>query len=62
MALSAIVDMVWPRSPNDPWYSNYGMIVIAAGVVLLGLLYMLSARPYDRGTAPAGDAHLFRAR
>jgi amino acid transporter len=58
----AIIDMVWPRSPNDPWYSNYGMIVIATGVILLGLLYMLSARPYDRGTAPAGDAHLFRGR
>jgi amino acid transporter len=56
--LSAIVDMVWPRNPKDPWYSNYGMIVTAAGVLVSGTLYMLAAKPYDRGTAPAGDAHL----
>jgi len=56
--VSAIIDMIWPRSPNDPWYSNYGMIVTAAGVILLGLIYMLAGRPYDHGNAPAGDAHL----
>jgi amino acid transporter len=58
--LSAIVDMVWPRSPHDPWYSNYGMIVTASGVLVLGIIYMLAGRPYDHGQAPAGDAHLFR--
>jgi amino acid transporter len=58
--LSAIVDMVWPRSPNDPWYSNYGMIVTAGGVLVLGALYMVLAKPYDHGNAPAGDAHLLR--
>lgn len=56
--VSAIVDMVWPRSPNDPWYSNYGMIVTAAGVLVLGTIYMVAAKPYDHGNAPAGDAHL----
>jgi amino acid transporter len=56
--LSAIMNMVWPRSPNDPWYSNYGMIVTSAGVLALGALYMIAGRPYDRGHAPAGDAHL----
>jgi amino acid transporter len=55
--VSAIVDMAWPRSPNDPWYSNYAMIVTAAGVLALGTIYMLAAKPYDRGHAPAGDAH-----
>jgi amino acid transporter len=58
--VSAIVDMMWPRSPNDPWYSNYGMIVTAAGVIVLGLIYMIIGRPYDRGNAPAGDAHLLK--
>ena len=58
--LSAIVDMVWPRSPNDPWYSNYGMIVTAGGVLVLGTLYMVMAKPYDHGNSPAGDAHLMR--
>jgi amino acid transporter len=56
--VSAIVDMIWPRSPNDPWYSNYAMIVTATGVIVLGLIYMIVGRPYDRGNAPAGDAHL----
>jgi hypothetical protein len=50
--------MVWPRSPNDPWYSNYGMIVTSLAVVALGAIYMISGKPYDRGNAPAGDAHL----
>jgi hypothetical protein len=39
------------------WYSNYGVIVTSAGVLLLGAIYMLLAKPYDRGNAPAGDAH-----
>lgn len=55
--LGAIVNMSWPRSPADPWYSNYGMIVTSAGVLALGAIYMIVARPYDRGNAPAGDAH-----
>jgi len=54
----AIVSMMWPRSPRDPWYSNYGMIVTTAAVLALGALYMILGRPYDRGHAPAGDAHL----
>lgn len=56
----AIIDMVWPRAPQEPWYSNYGMIVTAVAVISLGAIYMLVARPYQRGHAPAGDAHLLR--
>ncbi len=55
--VSAIFDMMWPRNPHDPWYSNYGMIVTALGVVALGTIYMLMAKPYEHGKAPAGDAH-----
>jgi amino acid transporter len=55
--LSAIVNMAWPRTPNDPWFSNYGVIVTSLGVLTLGLGYMVLGRPYDRGRAPAGDAH-----
>ncbi len=57
----AIINMAWPRSPNDPWYSNYGMIVTTIGVVVLGALYMTTARPYEHGNAPAGDAHRLHA-
>jgi amino acid transporter len=56
--VAAIIDMEWPRSPQSPWYSNYGMLVGTAVVVLSGLIYMTLARPYDHGQAPAGDAHL----
>jgi hypothetical protein len=28
----------------------------------LGGLYMALAKPYERGNAPAGDAHLLKAR
>ena len=59
--LGAIVNMSWPRSPQDPWYSNYGMMVTTAGVMTLGALYMLLAKPYDRGRSPAGDAHRLQA-
>jgi amino acid transporter len=59
--VSAIVDMMWPRSPQDPWYSNYGMMVTALGVIVLGTIYMLAAKPYEHGNAPAGDAHRLTA-
>ncbi len=55
--LSAIVNMSWPRSPDAPWFSNYGVITTSLGIMVLGLIYMILARPYDRGRAPAGDAH-----
>jgi hypothetical protein len=33
------------------------MIVTAVGVIVLGALYMITAKPYERGNSPAGDAH-----
>jgi amino acid transporter len=60
--IGAIVNMAWPRSPETPWYSNYGVLVSTGGVLLLGVLYMIVAKPYDRGAAPAGDAHLLDTR
>jgi amino acid transporter len=52
----AILDLLWPRTPDAPWYVNYSLSVSVAIMVGGGLLYMLLGRPYDRGTAPAGDA------
>jgi amino acid transporter len=60
--LSAIVNILWPRTPDQPWYANYGMLVTTIGVVILGALYMVTAKPYERGKAPAGDAHLLTTR
>ncbi len=52
----AITNMMWPRSPEDPWYRNYGMIVVWLVVVAIGMFYARLFRPYDHGDAPAGDA------
>ncbi len=54
--VGAIVDMLWPRTPNVPWYLDYSMSVTWLAIVGVGALYMLLLRPYDRGTSPAGDA------
>jgi amino acid transporter len=55
--IAAIIDMAWPRSPADPWYSNYAVIVTSAAVLTLGALYMLIARPFEHsGDLAAGDA------
>ena len=60
--VSAIVNILWPRgAPTDPWYSVWGMLVTTVGVMFLGGLYMVLAKPYERGNAPAGDAHLLQA-
>jgi len=58
--IGAIVNMSWPRSPHDPWFSNYGVIVTSIGILTLGAIYMIVGRPYRRGSAPAGDAHYLR--
>ncbi len=42
----AIINMICPRSPQDPWYSNYGMIFTTAVVVACGLLYMAIGKPH----------------
>lgn len=54
--IGAIIDMLWPRTPGAPWYLNYAMSVTWLGIVGLGALYMVLGRPYDHGSAPAGDA------
>jgi amino acid transporter len=57
--VSAIVNILWPRpqGPDDPWYIVFGMLVTTVGVILVGGIYMVLAKPYERGNAPAGDAH-----
>jgi hypothetical protein len=31
--------------------------VTTVGVIVLGGIYMVAAKPYERGKAPEGDAH-----
>jgi hypothetical protein len=54
--LGAILDMSWPRAPTAPWYVNYAMGATWLAIIGIGGLYMLLARPYHAGNAPAGDA------
>ncbi|MGO4313702.1 APC family permease [Pseudomonas sp. KB_15] len=54
--LLAIVNMSWPRTPDAPWYSNYGILLTAAVVIGIGLFYMAVFKPYDKGNAPFADA------
>jgi len=56
--VSAIVNILWPRSPNDPWYVNYANAGDDIGVFGTGGLYMVDCQAYEHGHAPAGDAHI----
>lgn len=56
--IAAITNMMWPRSPTDPWYLNYGMILTSFIVIACGAVYMAVVRPYEKGMASSGDAHL----
>ncbi|MET9341156.1 hypothetical protein [Nonomuraea sp. NPDC003804] len=52
----AILNMIWPRTPDAAWYDNW--LVALSGLVVVGLggLYLAVARPQELGVAPAGDA------
>ncbi len=53
----AAVNMAWPRTPDVPWYDNWIVLLSAFIVVVIGLAYMVAARPYARRDDLAhGDA------
>ncbi|MFF0447903.1 APC family permease [Streptomyces sp. NPDC004609] len=54
--LVAIVTMVWPRTPEAPWYDNYIVLLSGAVVVVTGLVYMAVHRSHGRSDAPYDDA------
>jgi amino acid transporter len=60
--VAAMVNMVWPRTPDAPWYDNYVVILSGALVVGIGLVYMAIAKPFGNSDAPAGDAVLLQAK
>jgi amino acid transporter len=55
--LAALADIFWPQTPAAPWYVNFAISFTTLIVVGAGAAYMILGRPYDRGDAPAGDAH-----
>jgi amino acid transporter len=52
----ALINIVWPRTPDVPWYDNYIVLLGIAVVVGTGLVYMLLGRPEQRSDAPEADA------
>ncbi|BCY10138.1 APC family permease [Actinoplanes sp. L3-i22] len=52
----AAINMAWPRTPDAAWYDNYLVILSAGLVIVVGLVYLFTAKPHDRSDAPAGDA------
>ncbi|RFS87318.1 amino acid permease [Actinomadura spongiicola] len=46
------VNITWPRTvlapPGAPWYQIWAAPLVSAGVLILGLLYLVIARPQDR--------------
>ncbi len=54
--VAAVINMAWPRTPDAAWYIDYAMVLSTGIVIGLGLIYMWLAKPYEHGTAPAGDA------
>jgi amino acid transporter len=49
--VSATLNMLWPRTPDAPWYLNWAMPLTAAIVIGGGALYMLAGRPYEGSRA-----------
>jgi amino acid transporter len=56
--VGALLNIVWPRSPDQPWFVDYAMLVTIAGVFLTGFIYMAVRKTHDRGETPAADAWL----
>ena len=54
--VAAAVNMAWPRTPGAAWYDNYLVLLSAAIVVGVGLVYLFLGNPHDRSEAPHGDA------
>jgi len=54
--IAASINMAWPRTPDAPWYDNYLVLLSAAIVVGVGLVYLFLGNPHDRSDAPHGDA------
>ncbi|MET1086509.1 MAG: APC family permease [Arthrobacter sp.] len=51
-----MVNMAWPRTPEDGWFANHVVLISAAAVVGIGLVYMAWKKPHLKGDAPAADA------
>jgi len=54
--VAAIVNLIWPRSPGQPWWDNYIVLILLVIVIGVGTIYMLVSGRAERSTAPYTDA------
>jgi amino acid transporter len=54
--LFTIANILWPRGDLSSWHTHYSLLLTVLAFVGSGVLYMVVGRPFDVGTAPAGDA------
>jgi amino acid transporter len=50
--VGAIINILWPRSPNDPWYVDYGMLVTTIGVIISAAFTWSARSPMSAATLP----------
>ena len=58
--VAGALNLAWPRG-DAAWYDKWIVVLGCLIVAGVGLIYMLTARPYTRSNAPAGDAVRARA-
>ena len=56
VGLAAIINIIWPRTPDAPWLDNNIVLVMLLSVLAIGTVYMLITGRADRSDAPYGDA------
>ena len=40
-----LINVWWPRTPDQPWYLNYGVLLVTVILAVLGVItYMLAPR------------------
>lgn len=44
--LAAVINMVWPRLPEEPWFINFGMLTTSGIVFLTGFIYLMIGKPH----------------
>ena len=54
--VAAIINIGWPRTPDQPWYLDYGTIVSTLVVIAAGIIYLLVAYP-KRNRPGHPDSH-----
>lgn len=44
--VGAVLNMLWPRAPDAPWYVNYAMLLTVVVTAGAGAAYMLAGKPH----------------